>query len=820
MTLQDNPLDFNDVPPTRKGRASRRMSVARVAELLNDRIADLAVELLGPPNRALSNAQQLRFGTKGSIAVEIAGKDAGRWYDHEAGTGGAGPELIRHHFGMDEKSAWDWARHWLGDAEMPASWTAAQPAAIKPAKTPASGPARTVELSDAELAAKVAEIVRQSEVPNGTPAHAYLVGRGIAIQPPVCIRYRRNAYGSYGAMVALATDEAGEVLALQQVYLTAEGRKAPVKVVKRTNKAVEGWAERAAVRLPGREPLVLCEGVETALSVWQATGQETWACLGISNIGRAPVPANATVIVARDGDLPGSKAEGQMARASSMLAQRGMTVLIATPPEEQDFNDVLVREGEAAVRDRIAGAEPFRPEEADTGRKELYIGSDVEIAKRVREDLTERHGRIVHADGAFWRYGGTDWEAIPDHELRLPVHAYDGASFETPAGEPSNVKLTQTRVNSVLNECAALCAMPGFFETPPAGINCASGFIRFDAEGTPCLEPHHRQHRCRHTLPGRWQPGAIGTPPTGSLLARLLTGSFKGDPEAEAKCALLAEVCGAAALGYATRLMQPRAVVLHGKTAENGKSQVLELARGLLPVSAICSVPASKMGDERHVIGLVGKLLNASDELSPEAIASDTFKAVVTGDPIEGRDVYKSRVEFRSVAQNLFAANQLPSFKGGVDRGVQRRLLLITFTRTIPLEERVEDIGKRIAAEEPDLLLAWAVEGASRLIRQRNYAIPQSCHEELLEWVLSEDPIAAWIDACVSVVPVVNGGPMLATRDVHLRFQNWALAEGYKPEKLPAINGFVQRVQARVAGIQHKRTKEGRFFIGLAVTQW
>jgi phage/plasmid-associated DNA primase len=91
------------------------------------------------------------------------------------------------------------------------------------------------------------------------------------------------------------------------------------------------------------------------------------------------------------------------------------------------------------------------------------------------------------------------------------------------------------------------------------------------------------------------------------------------------------------------------------------------------------------------VIGLMGKLLNASDELSPEAIASDTFKAVVTGDLAEGRDVCKSRVEFCSVAQNLFAANQLPSFKSGVDRGVQRRLLLIPFTRSIPLEERIED---------------------------------------------------------------------------------------------------------------------------------
>jgi P4 family phage/plasmid primase-like protien len=819
MTLQDNPLDFNDVPPVRKGHTSRRMSVARVAELLNDRIADLAVELLGTPSRALSTAQQLRFRTKGSIAVEIAGKDAGRWYDHEAGTGGAGPELIRHHLGMDEKAAWDWARHWLGDAEMPAARTAAKPATTKPAKAPASGPVRPVELTDAELAGKVAEIVRQTEVPNGTPANAYLVGRGIAIQPPDCIRFRRNAYGSYGAMVSLATDAAGEVLAIQQVYLTAEGKKAKVNPVKRTNKAVEGWGERSAVRLPGREPLVLCEGVETALSVWQATGQEVWACLGVSNIGRAPVSEKAMVIIARDGDAPGSKAEGQILRAASSLAARGITVQMAAPPEGEDFNDILVREGEDAVRSRIAAAEPFRADQAETRRKDLYIGSDVEIAKRVREDLTARHGRIVYAEGAFWRYIGTEWEAIEDHLIRLPVHAYDGADFITAAGEASRVKLNKSRVDSVLNECAALCAEPHFFENPPAGINCASGFIRFDASGTPYLEPHHRNHRCRHTLPGNWHPGMPSTPPNSSLLHRLLTGSFKGDLEAQAKCDLLAEVCGSAALGYATRLLQPRAVVLHGKTAENGKSQILQLARGLLPDSAICCVPAAKMGDERHVTGLVGKLLNASDELSPEAIASDTFKSVVTGEPIEGRDVYKSRVEFRSVAQNLFAANHLPSFKGGVDRGVQRRLLLIPFTRTIPLEERIEDIGKRIASDEADLLLAWAVHGAARLIRQRNFTIPESCRLALIEWVLGEDPVLAWIDACVRVQPIVNGGPMLATRDAYMRFQNWAQAEGFKPEKIPAINGFVQRVQAQVPGIQHKRTSAGRFFLGITVTQ-
>ena len=555
-----------------------------LAKLLNDRIADLAVTLLGTPNRELSSAQQLRFGTKGSVAVEIAGKEAGRWYDHEAGTGGAGLELIRHHVGLDEKLAWDWARHWLGEPVIPSSWTA------KLVSISASGSAQSVKPTDWERAAKLAEIVRQSESLNGTPVLTYLRGRGITATPPDCIRFRQNAYGRYGAMVALATDAAGDVLAIQQVYLTAEGKKAPLDPVKRTNKAVDGWAERSAVRLPGCEPLVLCEGVETALSIWQATRQEVWACLGISNITHAPVPENATVIIARDNDVPGSKAEAMIVRAATALAMRGLRVMIATPPEGADFNDVLLRDGEEAIRNRIASADPFRADQAETARKRLDIGSDVEMAKRVSEDLTKRHGRIVHAEGEFWRYSGTHWEAILVHELRLPVHTYDGANFETPAGERSNVKLTRNRINSVLNEFAALCAEPGFFDAPPAGINCTSGFRRFDKTGTPHLEPHHRNHRSRHTLPGRWQPGFSGIPPERSMVCRLLTGSFNGDPDAQAKCDLLAEVCGSAALGYATRWCNPAPSCCTARPPRTAKAKSWTLRAAFYPPAP--SVPS------------------------------------------------------------------------------------------------------------------------------------------------------------------------------------------------------------------------------------
>ena len=189
---------------------------------------------------------------------------------------------------------------------------------------------------------KVDDILASCQSTLGTPVEQYLrTTRGIGATPPDCIRYRPSAFKSFGALVALATDVEGEVLAVQQIYLTEQGTKAPVDVVKRTNKAVDMWAEKAAVRFPGPGPLILAEGVETAMSIWQATGRETWACLGIANIGRAPVPDSAPVVIARDGDEPGSKADRALVQAVNALRARGHSVCVAVPPTREDFNDVL-----------------------------------------------------------------------------------------------------------------------------------------------------------------------------------------------------------------------------------------------------------------------------------------------------------------------------------------------------------------------------------------------------------------------------------------------------------------------------------------------
>ncbi|MDZ4393094.1 toprim domain-containing protein, partial [Cypionkella sp.] len=334
-------------------------SVADLAARVNYRMADLAQALLGDPNPAHTTKTQLRYGSKGSLAVEVAGPRAGRWYDHEAGVGGDGLELIKHHKGLPDAEARRWARDWLGD--------------IQHRPTPSS----TQLPRSVDRKTSVAEIVASCKGIAASPAAAYLRNRGITEAPPACVAFRHFAAGQHGALVALATDAAGDVLAVQQIYLTNDGQKAPVDVVKRTNKAVDGWSDRAAVRLPGIQPLVLCEGVENALSIWQATGQETWACLGISNIARAPVPAGKPVVIAGDGDAPDSKAHHQRQSAITALRARGHDVAVADPPLGSDFNDVLRASGDEAVRDLIPRSIPAAAISADW-RSDLLVSRDRE----------------------------------------------------------------------------------------------------------------------------------------------------------------------------------------------------------------------------------------------------------------------------------------------------------------------------------------------------------------------------------------------------------------------------------------------------------
>lgn len=76
----------------------------------------VARHLLGDPNPKLSNANELRYGTHGSMSINVAD---GMWFDHERQTGGGVLDLIAENTGLRNEAAVDWLKTAVGIAEAP-----------------------------------------------------------------------------------------------------------------------------------------------------------------------------------------------------------------------------------------------------------------------------------------------------------------------------------------------------------------------------------------------------------------------------------------------------------------------------------------------------------------------------------------------------------------------------------------------------------------------------------------------------------------------------------------------------------------------------
>lgn len=459
------------------------------------------------------------------------------------------------------------------------------------------------------------------------------------------------------------------------------------------------------------------------------------------------------------------------------------------------------------ARLNVAGIQSHFGEVAES----LEFGSDVEIARALSNRLENEFDQVVFAEGCFWRFQETCWVPLVDFHLRRIVHEFDGR----PCGVDTKrqpVKLNKTRIDSIIHELAAMLNEPRFFEEPEAGINCLSGFIRIGSNSAFEIEPSNPNHRRRHTIPARWDPNIHETRYSDSLLKHFLKGLFKGDEDAEDKIALIEELLGVSALGVGSRIANPKAMIFVGPRAQNGKSQTLDLIRAMLPVDAVSAIAPAQFSDERHLVGLIGKHLNACDELSSgKAIESDRFKAVVTGDPVTGRNVYSSATTFRSQALNIFATNALPSFQGGFDRGVRRRLLVVSFNRVIPEAERVERIAIKIAHEEPELLLSIAIRGACRMLETGAFTEPTSGREALNEWLVGSDPVIAWLEAG-ELTNLLGFKGKVRTRDAYQEFREWAITEGFSERRMLANNSFTQRVSASADDVEYRRQSDGPYF--------
>ena len=197
----------------------------------------------------------------------------------------------------------------------------------------------------------------------GTPGESYLRRtRGIEARAwPSSILWNQNEH----AIVCAVTSDARKVVAVQIIRVTRDGKKDDGRG---PAKQSFGPVSRGVVRLPGRAtgPLCFCEGVETGLSVWAATGYETWVLLGGLKRAADIGPRRRRVVLCRDDDKRTSPAAKVGKTAIRAMRAAGVDVVDAFPwgtrrADKSDFNDLARESGLGAVRQRIDLAVIDRP---------------------------------------------------------------------------------------------------------------------------------------------------------------------------------------------------------------------------------------------------------------------------------------------------------------------------------------------------------------------------------------------------------------------------------------------------------------------------
>ncbi len=306
-----------------------RLGAAELAQALADRVVTLVVDLLpgghreGPEWVCPSAASP--FGC--SVSVHLTGPKAGAWSAWAAGRRGDALDFAAAVLGVDLAAAMTWSVRWLGlgDSEVRIPRRVI-PAREEPDRDPDRWrypwrSARPIACTLAETYLRTREL--QFDDPDGRVLRF------------AARRRRKSPAGELechpALLCALADVHSGEQVGIINIHLEPDGRD---RLRDKKGKTVTGRGAGAVVMLSDFDEvlagLILDEGPETGIALYQYGMRPVWACGSSGTLAKFPV------LTGVEGLTIAADADGAGLRAATELAQRwreaDREVFIIAPP--------------------------------------------------------------------------------------------------------------------------------------------------------------------------------------------------------------------------------------------------------------------------------------------------------------------------------------------------------------------------------------------------------------------------------------------------------------------------------------------------------
>jgi putative DNA primase/helicase len=474
---------------------------------------------------------------------------------------------------------------------------------------------------------------------------------------------------------------------------------------------------------------------------------------------------------------------------------------------KKDINDTLRDEGADAVRKRHDRARRYEPEPKPSkgnGQSEheqngnAGTASDAKAKPAGLEDrvalefakLRAEDFRFVAMWNRWMKYDGTRWHAEDTlcafDEARKLCRQARNAKAKTVAAVITLAR-SDRRLAATTDQWDADIWLLG---TPSGAIDLRTGKIRL-------ASPDDYITKTTTVAPGG------DCPLWREFLARI-TGN---DPELQS---YLQRVCGYALTGDTS---EDALFFLYG-TGANGKSVFIKTIAGILGDhhKTASMETFTVTNSERHPTDLAmlrgARLVTAIETEEGKRWDEAKIKALTGGDLIQARFMRQDFFEYTPRFKLMIAGNHRPAIRS-VDEAIRRRMNLIPFTVTIPIEERDLDLADKLKAEWPGIL-AWIIEGCLAW-QQEGLRPPQAVTAATENYLEAEDALRAWIEECCETGPNESD----STTNLWVGWKSWAEAAG---EYVGNKRKFGQKLEdkgfSRIKGTGGQRRYLGIYFTG------
>ena len=247
------------------------------------------------------------------------------------------------------------------------------------------------------------------------------------------------------------------------------------------------------------------------------------------------------------------------------------------------------------------------------------------------------------------------------------------------------------------------------------------------------LRDQRREDFIKYQLPFEYNPDAQ-CPMFDKYLTRCV-------PDADCR-KVLAEYLGYI---FVNNLKLEKALILYGSGA-NGKSVFFEIVNAILGDDNICSYSLQNLTkyDSYQRAELSNKLLNYASEINGKLEAS-IFKQLVSGEPVEARQIYGKPFVMRDYGKLMFNCNELPK-EVEQTNAFFRRFIIIPFNQTIPESEQDPELAKKIIASELSGVFNWLLDGLCRVLAQRKFTQSEMVQDQVDAYRRESDSVAMFIE--------------------------------------------------------------------------